>query len=87
MAVERPRSNLAQTYRQIGPLLSLGVQFVVSILLCFFAGRWLDGKLGTEPILLLVGVVIGGAAGFYHFFRSVLRLQEREDDSDREPEP
>ena len=67
-----------QVYRQVGSYLGIGIEFVVAILLCFFAGRWLDGKLGTEPILMLVGAFVGIASGFYSFIRTVLRLQEGE---------
>ena len=78
MAGDSKQSSLGLAYRQVGPYLSLGIEFVASILLCLFAGRWLDGKLGTEPMLMLVGVFVGAAAGFYHFFQTVLRLQEAE---------
>lgn len=87
MAGDSKQSNLARTYRQVGPYLSLGIEFVASILLCLFAGRWLDGKLGTEPMLMLIGVFAGATAGFYNFFRTVLRLQEAEKGkADREEE-
>ena len=72
------RSDLSRVYRQVGPYLGLGVQFVASILLFLFLGRWLDTKLGTTPILMLVGVVFGATAGFYHFFRTVMQLQDKE---------
>ena len=67
-----------RVYRQVGSYLGIGIEFVVAILLCFFAGQWLDGKLGTEPVLMLVGAFLGAAAGFYSFIRTVLRLQEAE---------
>ena len=67
-----------QVYRQVGSYLGIGIEFVVAILLCLFAGRWLDGKLGTEPILMLVGAFAGMAIGFYSFVRTVLRLQKGE---------
>ena len=72
------QSGMAQVYRQVGPYLSLGVEFVASILLCLFAGRWLDGKFGTDPILMLIGAFVGASVGFYSFIRTVLRLQEKE---------
>ena len=72
------RSDLSRVYRQVGPYLGLGVQFVASILLFLFLGRWLDTKLGTTPILMLVGVALGTTAGFYHFFRTVMQLQEKD---------
>ena len=71
-------SALAQAYRAAGPYLSLGIEFAAAVLLCLFAGHWMDGKLDTSPWLLLVGAFLGAVAGFYNFFRSVIRLQERE---------
>lgn len=32
-------------------------------------GRWLDAKLGSTPLLLLLGVGIGILAGFYEIVR------------------
>lgn len=78
MAGDFKQSSLARTYRQVGPYLSLGIEFVASILLCLFAGRWLDSKLGTAPMLILIGVFVGASVGFYNFFRVTLRLQEVE---------
>lgn len=55
-----------------------GLQFALSILLFLYLGRWLDGKLGTSPWLLIVGVMIGAAAGFYSFYRKVMDAQRRD---------
>lgn len=49
-----------------------GVQFVISILLFLYIGKWLDGKLGTAPWLLMVGVFVGAGAGFYSFYRRIM---------------
>ena len=38
-----------------------------------WGGHVLDSRLGTDPWLLLVGALLGIAAGFYHFFSVVLR--------------
>src|SRR5689334_357304 len=46
-------------------LTGLGLQFVVAILVCMFAGQWLDGRLGTRPWLMIAGIVGGAAVGFY----------------------
>ena len=71
-------SSLAQAYRKAGPYLSLGVEFVAAILLCLFVGRWLDGKLGSTPFLMLFGAFVGMAVGFYNLYRASVRLQERD---------
>ena len=68
-------SALGEAYRKAGPYLSLGVQFTASILICLFGGRWLDGRFGTEPFLMLAGVLLGTVAGFYNFYKAVTRIQ------------
>lgn len=57
---------------QAGEVLGVGLQFAASILLFLFAGRWLDEKLGTEPWLLLAGVLVGAVAGFYSLYRQLV---------------
>jgi len=49
-----------------------GVQFVISILLFLYVGKWLDGRLGTAPWLLMAGVFVGAGAGFYSFYRRIM---------------
>jgi ATP synthase protein I len=49
-----------------------GVQFVVSILLFLYIGKWLDAKLGTAPWLLMAGVFVGAGAGFYSFYHRIM---------------
>ena len=71
-------SSLGQAYRKAGPYLSLGIEFIAAILLCLFAGRWLDSKLDTVPFLMLFGAFLGMAAGFYNLYKTSLRLQERD---------
>jgi F0F1-type ATP synthase assembly protein I len=64
---------------QAGEVLGVGLQFALSIVLFLFVGRWLDAKLGTAPWLLLAGVMLGAAAGFYSLYRQlVIAPRERE---------
>ena len=51
-------------------MVGLGVQFVVTILVCLFAGQWLDRKLGTTPWLVLAGVLLGAALGMWMMVRA-----------------
>jgi len=46
-------------------------QLVGSILIGVFGGRWIDHKLDTEPIFLIVGLLLGLAAGVYAMLRLV----------------
>jgi ATP synthase protein I len=49
-----------------------GAQFVLAILLFLYIGKWLDSRLGTSPWLLMIGVFVGAAAGFYSFYRRIM---------------
>ena len=66
---------------QAGEVLGVGLQFAGAILLFLFLGRWLDERLGTEPWLLLIGVLVGSVAGFVSLYRQLVvapRERERE---------
>lgn len=54
-------------------LAGLGLQFVIVILLCLYAGMWVDRKLGTAPWMLVLGVAAGASAGFYSMYRVLMR--------------
>jgi F0F1-type ATP synthase assembly protein I len=49
----------------------------VTVLAGVAGGHWLDGRLGTRPMLLVLGGTLGLAAGLYHFFKTVAGLQKR----------
>ena len=59
---------------QAGEVAGVGLQFAGAIVLFLFVGRWLDSRLGTEPWLLLLGVVIGAVGGFYSMYRQLVIL-------------
>ena len=63
----------------VGPLLNLGLQLAVSVVLMFFVGRWLDMKFGTEPWLMIAGLVLGATAGFINFFKTAIALGKQQD--------
>jgi ATP synthase protein I len=64
---------------QAGEIMGVGLQFAASIIVFLFAGRWLDSRLGTEPWLLILGVMVGASAGFYAMYRRlVIDPQERQ---------
>ena len=42
------------------------------IVLGVFGGLWLDNKFGTEPILVIVGLILGVIIAFYGVYRMIL---------------
>jgi len=57
---------------------SVGLELGISVLIGLLFGMWLDGKWGTDPWLMLGGLVLGLVAGF----RGVLRAVQRADRAD-----
>ena len=57
---------------QGGSLLGIGIQLTVTILAFAAIGWWLDGQFGTEPWLLLAGLVFGATGGMISFIRTAL---------------
>lgn len=51
-------------------VLAVGSELGIATLIGLFGGSWLDGRLGTGPWLMILGLVLGGIAGI----RSLMRL-------------
>jgi ATP synthase protein I len=62
------------SYVEYTRLAGVGTQLVVSTLLGFASGRWLDGKLGTKPVLTIIFVLLGLAAGYLNVYRTVKKV-------------
>lgn len=63
--------------RDAAPLLGLGTTLAVTVLAGLGGGYWLDGRVGTRPLFLLLGGTLGLAAGLYYFFKTVAGLRKR----------
>jgi ATP synthase protein I len=50
---------------------SVGLEMGIAVILGLFFGKWLDGKAGTEPWLMILFVIFGFAAGFKGIFRAL----------------
>jgi F0F1-type ATP synthase assembly protein I len=61
----------------------LGFQFAASLLLFYYAGQWLDRRLGTAPVFLLVGVFVGAGASFFVMYKQLMAAQRREEEARR----
>jgi F0F1-type ATP synthase assembly protein I len=56
------RSPLSAAIEWVGRITAVGVEMVVPGL----AGSWLDDRLGSTPLLTLVGFAFGMVAGIWH---------------------
>lgn len=62
---------------------SIGLEMGISVILGLFFGRWLDGKLGTEPWMLILFCAIGMAAGMKGVFRAMRDADRIADENER----
>jgi F0F1-type ATP synthase assembly protein I len=64
-----------------GQYTGYGLTFALSTLLFLMCGWWLDGKVGTEPLFLILGAFVGAGAGFYSlYYHLVIEPRERDED-------
>jgi F0F1-type ATP synthase assembly protein I len=54
--------------------IGVGWFIAISILLGVWGGIWLDEKLGTSPIMVIVGLILGLVVAFYGVYRMLLPL-------------
>ncbi|MEE9400077.1 MAG: AtpZ/AtpI family protein [Dehalococcoidales bacterium] len=62
--------------RWVAALRLVGVGFFIggSILLGVVAGLWLDNRLNTSPILVIVGLFLGIVVAFYGVYQMILPI-------------
>jgi ATP synthase protein I len=66
--------SMAESFRTIGALSTVGLSFVFAILIGFGCGYYLDTWLGTSPWLLLIFTVFGLVAGITNVYRTAGRF-------------
>ncbi len=82
---DRKESVQSELWVAAGHYTGYGLTWALSTLLFLLAGWWLDGKLGTTPLLMILGAFVGAGAGFYSlYYHIVVEPRERKDE-DGEP--
>jgi ATP synthase protein I len=66
-------------YGKAYEIIAAALQLAVAVILMFFLGNWLDGKFNSAPWLMLTGLAVGFAGGFFAFLRSVQKMARGED--------
>jgi ATP synthase protein I len=52
----------------------IGISLLVTTLVGVLAGRWVDEQLGTLPLFVIVGFLIGAGSGTMMIYRLVSRF-------------
>lgn len=65
------------TMQQLGPYLGLGIQLVAAVVAFGALGWWLDSRFGTDPWLLVAGLMLGATGGMISFIRTALKSNDK----------
>ncbi len=70
--------------RWVADLRLTGVGFFIGacIVLGVIAGIWLDGKLNTEPVFVIIGLVLGIIAAFFGVYQMLRYLLSDQEDKE-----
>jgi ATP synthase protein I len=52
----------------------IGISLLVTTLIGVLAGRWVDEQLGTLPVFVIIGFLIGAGSGTVMIYRLVTRF-------------
>jgi ATP synthase protein I len=69
-------------FKSLGEVASIGITMVAATMIGLGAGYYGDRWLGTSPWLMLVGLLLGIAAGFVNLFRSAKAAERKLDEPD-----
>lgn len=67
-------AQIAQTFSLIS---QLGIMMIVSIFGCFFIGKFIDDKIGTNPIFTLIFLVLGIGGAFMSVYKTIVVYTRR----------
>lgn len=73
MDEETPEQAMGRGYKY----LAMGLRFAGGIVVFMFAGLFLDKKLHTTPLFLLIGVLAGAGLGFLSIYRELMAEEKK----------
>jgi ATP synthase protein I len=60
------------------PYVDVGLQFALAIILSLAFGYWLDKKLHTSPLFLIIGLILGATSGFLTIYHAAYPGKDKE---------
>ena len=54
--------------RASGRYMGHGLAWALSVLFFLAVGAWVDSKIGTAPVLMVLGSFVGAGAGFFSLY-------------------
>lgn len=60
-------------FQNLAMITQMGIMIVVPILIGLFIGKFIDSKLGTGNLFLLIFILFGVGAGFLNLYKIAMR--------------
>ena len=73
-----------QRWQQALQVIGLGWYVGAAILLGVLGGVWLDNKLGTQPLFIIIGLLLGIATAFYGVAKMLLPMINNKNEEKKE---
>ena len=85
MSPQKPRNkgDKGKDYRQLAILTAVPAILIAAPLAGFFLGRWIDSKAGTEPIFIIIGLVLGFAAAAVEIKDMIKKATQSDSDNEK----
>jgi ATP synthase protein I len=77
-------NEFGKTSAYVALFSEIGFVLLVAVLAGVLGGDWLDRRLGTSPILALIGFALGTSTGAVASWRFISRFLARMDEADRQ---
>lgn len=71
------KEDKSKILRNLSLITQIGISMIVPILIGIIFGNFLDNKLGTEVIFLIIFLILGVAASFLNLFKITDKLSKR----------
>ncbi|MCI5628581.1 MAG: AtpZ/AtpI family protein [Clostridiales bacterium] len=75
--MNKKKSTGAQIAQALSLLSQLSIMMLVSIFGCFFIGKFIDTKLNTRPIFMLIFLILGIGGAFMSVYKTVIGFTKR----------
>ncbi|NLO89361.1 MAG: AtpZ/AtpI family protein [Clostridia bacterium] len=71
--------------RHVNVGISFGIAMAIRLAIFYYLGRWADRKLGTEPWLTLLGILLAIGMSFHHLITEFIKVDGSGGDDVEEP--
>ena len=82
----KKKQRWARSIQYYNLALSFGITMIAAIFLGLYGGWWLDRRLGTFPVFMLLGIFLGIGIGFRSLWSELNALKDRQSETESEPE-